>query len=255
MRWSVIHKRALHIGIALVFACVYATPVFAMNVSVSIPEKYTTVHPGERLYFELAIKYPENKTRKDLRLHYQIVQNGTVLTQTKVLRAIETQASFMDFVTVPLQIKPGSYVLNVVIEDYEHLHKEVSVSFAITARQNLQVWIIGAIIFGILLIVLLLIVQIAYTRTQWKKALKAQHDYTNIPLGRRIYYEMISDAIGQMRMRVGRQAIVLASHIDGLTISKDGRVDDISRDPSEVIAELVKMYKDEFGKDVSFALK
>jgi len=240
----------------LALACVFAQPAFAMNVSVSIPEKYTTVQPGERLYFELAIKYPENKTRKDLRLHYQIVQNGNVLTQTKVLRAIETQASFMDFITVPMQIKAGSYVLNIVIEDYEHLHKEVSVSFAITPKRNPTLILAGGAVLGILfLIVLLLIVQIAYTRTQWKKALKAQHDYTNIPLGRRIYYEMISDAIGQMRMRVGRQAIMIASNIDGLTISKDGRVDNISKDPSEVIAELVRVYKNEFGKDVSFALK
>jgi len=37
----------------------------AMNADVYIPEKYSEVKAGERLYFELSIKYPENNRRKD----------------------------------------------------------------------------------------------------------------------------------------------------------------------------------------------
>ena len=245
--------------LTLIIVCIaFVAPSItnAMNVSVHIPEKYMHVKAGERLYFEIDVKYPENKIRKDLRIFYRILDGEKLITETKVLRAIETQASFMDFVVVPSKSSIGMHTLSVVIEDYENLHKEVSVTFNISPRIDKMMLWVGGTVFGVLLlIVILLVVQIVYTRARWRKALKAKHDYTNIPTGRRIYHELIGDAIVQMRARVGRRAIVIASKIDGLTISKDGRVDEISREPSEVIAELVMLYKSEFGKDVSFALK
>jgi len=35
-------------------------PVAALSISVHVPEKYTDVEAGERFYFEIDVKYPEN---------------------------------------------------------------------------------------------------------------------------------------------------------------------------------------------------
>ncbi len=44
----------------------------AISVAVNIPEKYNDVLAGERFYFEVDIKYPENPARKSLILDYEI---------------------------------------------------------------------------------------------------------------------------------------------------------------------------------------
>ena len=72
--------------------------VSALSVVVHVPEKYVSVVAGERFYFEVEVKYPENPSRKDLSLEYKILtRDGDVIAQSKVLKAIETQASFFVF--------------------------------------------------------------------------------------------------------------------------------------------------------------
>ena len=227
--------------------------VYALSVSVSVPERYATVKAGERLYFELSIKYPENRVRKDLRLTYTLLHGESVLAQSKVLRAIETQASFIDYMVVPENVDMGLYTVRVMIEDYENLHKETETTFTVVPNVNKVARLFGVLVlFGITVVILLLIVQIMYTRSRWKKMLYNRHDYSNIPQEKRVYYEMISGVIAQMRARVGRKSISLAQTIDGLTVSDQGRVDSINRDPSEILAELVHAYKRKFGKNVNF---
>ena len=76
--------------------------VSALSIVVHVPEKYTDVQAGERFYFEIGIEYPENPSRKDLRLNYEILtQEGEVIAQSKILKAIETQASFIDYILIP----------------------------------------------------------------------------------------------------------------------------------------------------------
>ncbi|GAG37001.1 unnamed protein product [marine sediment metagenome] len=106
--------------------------VSALSVVVQIPEKYIDVMAGERFYFEIEVKYPENPSRKDLRLNYEILtQDGEIIAQSKVLKAIETQASFIDFIVIPESADSGLYIINVKISDYEGLSEEVGASFQI----------------------------------------------------------------------------------------------------------------------------
>ena len=44
----------------------------AMTATVNIPEKYSEVIAGEKIYFETEIKWPENEGRKDLKIEYSI---------------------------------------------------------------------------------------------------------------------------------------------------------------------------------------
>ena len=107
--------------------------VSALSIVVHVPEKYTDVNAGERFYFEIEIKYPENPSRKDLRLNYNILKDGEVIAQSKVLKAIETQASFIDFIVIPESTKTGLHIIKVGVSDYDVLSEEVEASFQVVS--------------------------------------------------------------------------------------------------------------------------
>lgn len=132
----------------------------ALNITARIGDQYTEVIGGDRLYFEIEIKYPENPRRKDLRLEYQIIEDGKVIASEKVLRAVETQASFLDYIVVPQSVNSGIKTLNVVIEDYETLHQEVSASFRVLKGRNQLEAYFFILLGAILLVIVLVFIQI-----------------------------------------------------------------------------------------------
>lgn len=146
------------IGIIL-FSFVGLSSVSALSVVVHVPEKYTDVVAGERFYFEIEIKYPENPSRKDLRLNYEIlIQEGDIIAQSKVLKAIETQASFMDFIVIPESAENGMHIIRVRIQDYELLNEEVEASFHVTSGNDGQIKLYFFILLGAVILVGILVV-------------------------------------------------------------------------------------------------
>ncbi len=130
-----------------------AAPVYALSIGVYVPEKYTDVTAGERFYFEVEIKYPENPRRKDLRLHYEIKKDNEVIAQAKFLKAIETQASFMDYIVIPESAEGGMHEIHIVITDYEDLEEEVSASFHVVAEKGAQIRTYFLILLATMLVV------------------------------------------------------------------------------------------------------
>lgn len=110
--------------------------VQALSVTVAIPEKYTEVNAGERAYFSIEIKYPENDKRKDLKFNYQVKKGDEVIAESKVLKAVETQASFIDYIVIPDSVKNGLYTISVQISDYENLNQDVSATFKVVEKTN-----------------------------------------------------------------------------------------------------------------------
>jgi hypothetical protein len=109
-----------------------ARSVSAISITVSIPEKYSEVKVGEKVYFETEVKWPENVGRKDLRVEYSVRDsNDKEVGYLKVLKAIETQASFMDSVTISESTSPGTYRINAKFSDYSNLNQEVTTSFKV----------------------------------------------------------------------------------------------------------------------------
>lgn len=139
-----------------------ALEAHALSVEVYVPEKYTTVEAGERFYFEIDIKYPENPKRKDLRMIYQIKKDGELVVESKFLKAIETQASFMDFIVMPENAEKGLYHINVIVSDYENLNEEISATFNVVKSKQREIQIYFFVILGaVMLVAVLLFVQIA----------------------------------------------------------------------------------------------
>lgn len=136
----------------------------AINLAVRINDEYTQVIAGDRLSFEVDIKWPENSTRQDLRVEYQIIDpssddgyEGSVIASAKVLRAVETQTSYLDYIVVPENADSGKKVLKVVIEDYKDLNQEIFATFNVLKGanqiENYFYILIGAMGFVVILVV------------------------------------------------------------------------------------------------------
>lgn len=134
--------------------------VHALNIAARVSDQSTEVSGGDRLYFEVEIKYPENPRRKDLRIEYQIIEDGGIIASEKVLRAVETQASFLDYIVVPKSAKGGIHDLNVIITDYEDLHEEVSATFKVLKGIDEVTTYFFIILGAVLLVAVLVIIQI-----------------------------------------------------------------------------------------------
>jgi subtilase family serine protease len=106
-----------------------------MTATINVPEKYSEVSAGEKVYFETEIKWPENTERKDLRIEYTIKdKDNQMIAYLKVLKAIETQASFMDSISIPESTKAGTYTLFLNVTDYKELNQEVAASFNVVKK-------------------------------------------------------------------------------------------------------------------------
>jgi len=135
--------------------------VFALNLDIHVPEEYVDVVAGERLYFEVVIKYPENPSRKDLSLDYEVLtEDGHLVSQAKTLRAVETQASFVDFIVIPAVTHAGLYFIRVEISELDgNFIGETSGSFNVNAGDNNEVMIylmmilVSVLVVGVLVVV------------------------------------------------------------------------------------------------------
>jgi len=147
------------------FCFISIVSVSALSIVVHVPEKYTDVQAGERFYFEIEIKYPENPSRQDLRLGYEIVdEENNVIAQSKVLKAIETQASFIDFIVIPESAETGLYLIKIGISDYTDLSEEVEASFNVVQRGG-QLKLYFFILLGVIIVVgILVVVNIIITK-------------------------------------------------------------------------------------------
>jgi hypothetical protein len=139
---------------------VLISSVSALSVVVRVPEKYTNVVAGERVYFEVDVKFPENPERKDLRLEYEISdEDGELIAQSKTLKAIETQASFIDFIVIPDNTNAGLYFIDVNVRDYEDLSEKVGASFYVLGgggvSQRVIFWLI---VFALVFIIGVIII-------------------------------------------------------------------------------------------------
>jgi len=144
-------KRVINVLLIGLFVLVLSVNLAsAMTVVINIPEKYSEVHAGEKVYFETEVKWPENTGRKDLRIEYTIKdKDNQIIAYIKVLKAIETQASFMDSISIPESVKVGTYAVYLNVNDYKQLEQEVSASFSIVEKPAEQYRFYFFILLGV----------------------------------------------------------------------------------------------------------
>jgi uncharacterized membrane protein len=129
----------------------------ALDVIINVPEGYVEVNAGERFYFEVNVKYPENPFRKDLIFEYEIIKEGEIIAYTKTLRAMETQISFVDYIVIPSNSENGMHTVKVNVRDYELLDTEVESSFYVISKGEEQIKSYFFIQTGMLILVVILV--------------------------------------------------------------------------------------------------
>ena len=131
--------------------------------------------------------------------------------------------------------------------------------FKITVESKVLGLFISDLIFYSLIFVAIMIVVIVltYFLSRSKRQFNIDyHDYSDKPKDLMIYYEILSDIIAEMRLRVGDDALKIAEDIQGLTINdKTGFVINISSEPAKIIALLIARYEKILGQKVSFSLR
>jgi hypothetical protein len=93
--------------------------VYAISVSVSVPEKYQEIGVGGTLYFKVDLQDQQNAGRHDISLKYDVTKGENIIVSSKELKAIETQASFLSSITIPSSAESGIYNIVVTVNDNE----------------------------------------------------------------------------------------------------------------------------------------
>ncbi len=158
--------------------CSPAGRAFAISVDVEILGEQSIVRAGEKIYFIVNVKYPENSTRKDLRIEYTIQENGKEIARQKVLRAVETQSSFAENITLPRESEAGMHTLNVLVTDYADLHGEVLTSFRVLSS-GMERWEVYSLVS--LLLLFAVVGLVLYDIRQRKKGSSDEDDQSQLP--------------------------------------------------------------------------
>ncbi len=241
--------------VVLVF--VLPHPLTAQELQTGSSILATRVAPGESLPLTIRLSNFGSSERVDVTIRYEIFDSteSLVVSQTETV-AVETSASYIKQILLPPFISPGLYMARIsIIYDGQHVPATASQQFSVE-RKIYGIFMSDLIrnIFILCVVALLCILLGLLLRRYRKESLFAPHDYSDIPKDVRVFYEILSDVVQQMRYHDGERAVEVAAKIPGLTLdSTSGRVLTITRDPSQVIAEVVSQYEKAFGKKLNLA--
>lgn len=219
----------------------------------------TRVAPGELLPISISLANFGGGRRVDVLVISRILdETGAERHTSSETVAVETTANFVKTIQIPSTLPPGRYVASTSVAYAGQLVPATSTfSFTVERKvlgqfQSDLVLYGGAALGAGLLLFALGRTWVAYRRPRRAELL----EYDDIPHDVRTFYEIISDTVTQMRQRVGDDALVIASHIDGLSIDeRTGRVLSLSKPPAKVIATLVTEYEKSLGQKVSFSFR
>lgn len=207
--------------------------------------------PGEILPISVKLINFGGGRRVDVTIDYQILDenNAVVLTESETV-AVETTASFVKNIQIPNDFAPGKYIASSNII-YEGQEVPASSSFEFTVERKIAgIFVSQLIIYGIVTVIVGIIFAVLGRLIIKRRVSRfTPYEYLEVPKEERVFYEIVSDIIMQMRYRLGEQAIEIAGNIDGLLIEKEsGKVLEINKDPAEIVALLILKYQKEMGK-------
>ncbi len=88
------------------------------NLAIEIPEAYTSLPPGQALWFTVKLLNLASTERRDVTLTYEIIgSDGNSIVTTSETVAVETQASFVSSLLIPATTQAGTYTLRVTLTD------------------------------------------------------------------------------------------------------------------------------------------
>lgn len=243
--------------VADVLRNVAAASLALFDVTLSSEGLRTTAAPGESIAFSVKLSNFGSENRADVTIFYRLFDNaGREIYAESETVAVDTTASFVKRIPIPRGTVAGVYTIETSLSYIGQEAPAVS-RFTFNVAPHAPIMNSRSIYFagiGFAVLSMLGIWYIARMRVRSRRGIL--HDYADTPSNERIYYEMVSDIITQMRLRVGDQALEVAIHIDGLVIDREtGRVLKITQSPAQVVAGLIAGYEKVLGKKVSFSLR
>ncbi len=248
-------------GLALIILIAgYGYPVLAVDsktaeVKTSGEGLVSRVAPGEILPISVKLINFGGGRRVDVTIDYQILDsnNVVVLTESETV-AVETTASFVKNIQIPYDLPPGRYTAASDII-YEGQEVPATSEFQFTVERKIAgIFVSQLIIYGIITILVgIVFAVVSRLIIKRRRSRYTPQEYLDVPKQDRLFYEIISDIIMQMRCQIGDKALEMAGNIDGLVINKEsGRVLKINKDPTELVTLLFIQYQKQTGKKMKF---
>lgn len=217
------------------------------------------VAPGELLPISVKLSNFGGNQRVDVLITYGIfAKTGEEIYSTSETVAVETTANFVKTIQIPFGTAPGIYVAKTSIIYGGQLVPAATQFLFTVERKILGLFQSDFFLYGgITILISIFMVLLSRALIKRRRATRlAPFDYANIPHDKRTFYEILSDTIMSMRGRVGDDALLIASRIDGLKIDvRNGRVIELTGSPAKTIALLVAEYEKILGKKVSFSFR
>jgi len=219
----------------------------------------TRIAPGETLPIQVNLLNFGRNERVDVTVAYEILNpGGKSITTYREVVALETTASFIHNINLPENIKPGTYLARTTVT-YGGQESPAIASYQFAVERKIagifvtDLWVYALIAFLAILASGLLFV-LAKRLSHASRHFTRSFDYSQVPHKMRIYFEIVSDMVEQMRLHEGERALAMARDVSGLSLDDEGRVLRISGDPASVVAVLVTEYEARFGRKMSFSL-
>lgn len=218
------------------------------------------VAPGDLLPVSIKLANFGNDARIDVQVHYQIANNhtGKVVLASEETVAVETTDNFVRNLQVPAGIPSGRYTATAYVT-YQGQKAPATTSFAFQVEPKIlgvfedQFYLYGSIAVAAGFV--LLFIGQRFARRGRATRLQAL-DYRDVPRSQRVFYELVSDTVMNMRQQVGQQALDVAARVEGLKIDTEtGRVLGMEGSPSKIVADLVAGYEKTLDKRVSFSFR
>jgi hypothetical protein len=218
--------------------------------SVAVGSSLTRYAAGDSLPVNVTLTNNVAGTRTYLVVNYKISDAGghDVYSENETV-AVEIASSFTHSIIIPRNLKNGEYALTSAVS-YPGQVSPATSSFKFTVESKFLGMFVTDLAIWAISIIALMTASALIIRHYVKKRIRrnAPFEYENIASQERMFYEITSDIVAQMRYRIGNKALELADEVQGLKIDmRTGRILKITKEPSEIIAMLIYRYEKYLG--------
>jgi hypothetical protein len=200
----------------------------------------TRVGPGDLLPVSLKLLNFENQSRVDVTVTYVITDElGNQVYSASDTVAVETTASFVKTIQIPLDVRSGTFIAQSSIA-YQGQTFPATAQFPFRVERKIAgIFVSDLKLYGAVTVAASLLAgAVGHAWVRRRRSFRSLPiDYGNVSKEKRVFYELIGDTIGQMRVHVGDRALDIAESVDGLVIDMtNGRVLALKKSPSRAIA-------------------
>ena len=159
--------------------------------------------------------------------------------------AVETTAAFVKRIQLPFTLQPGLYTAVSSLR-YPDQEQPAIAKFPFLIEQKIAGIYKNDLIFYVIVVfstMIVMLIGMYFFVRQKQYSRTSCFEYGKKSKKERVYYEMVSDIIGQMRMRKGDVALDMAQDIPDLDVTDAGYIENMKGDPAKIMALLISRFE------------